>query len=59
MRQYYNQKTRNKIIFDNSMDYTMPAFLHPFEIFTIIKIIVNHPQLLKPERVMLLLMREY
>ena len=29
------------------------------KIFGIIKNIVNHPQLLKPERVMLLLMREY
>ena len=29
------------------------------KIFGIIKNIANHPQLLKPERVMLLLMREY
>ena len=32
------------------MDYTMPAFFHPFENFGIIENIANHPQLLKPER---------
>ena len=34
MRQYLQpEKQETKLFFDISMDYTMPAFFHPFENF--------------------------
>ena len=60
MLQYLQLENKKQIYFLFSQWITQSQhFSILLKIFRIIKNIVNHLQLLKPERVMLLLMREY